>query len=215
MTVAGTGPALTATTVTVARPATHWVRAEVVSSTFPAFGSTSTATERAGTVTVPVAVSHVVVLTTGSAPSAWTGESAYSRPASPATVCVTGSGEALKTTSAPSSSLSVSGPTVSSMLMTITPGVWPVPASGNVTFWLMRSALPRRNRSVEERSRSRSAASADAVAMSCAPGLSAGLASRGAMSGHFSPLSASSGSPLPNPLSVPVQSIALYQSPES
>src|SRR4051812_47094972 len=50
--------------------------------------STSTATERAGTVTVPVAASHAVVLTTASDPFASAGVSANPRPASDEIVCV-------------------------------------------------------------------------------------------------------------------------------
>ena len=41
----------------------------------PALGSVRTATVRPGIVTVPVAASHTVDLTTGSVPCAWIGES--------------------------------------------------------------------------------------------------------------------------------------------
>ena len=58
-----------------------------------ACSSTSTATERAGTVNVPVAASHAVVFTTGSAPFACASVSANSRPASPSTCSVIASGD--------------------------------------------------------------------------------------------------------------------------
>ena len=176
--------------------------------------STSTATERAGTVTVPVAASQVVVFTTGSAPFASAGVSEKPRPARSPTVCVVASGDALNTTSAPSSSGSTSSPSRSSITMTITPGSASAPPFGNDTFCSMRSAEPRRSRSTSERTRSMSSAAASAEAMSDAAGSSAGFASSGAMIGHFSPLSASIGSPEPNVDSCPVQSMRLNQSPE-
>src|SRR5690606_27626567 len=62
-------------------------------------GFSRTATVRGGTVTVPVARSHVVCRTTGSMPRAWTRDSAYRRPASSGTSTVAASGDALSTTS--------------------------------------------------------------------------------------------------------------------
>ncbi|CPU66366.1 Uncharacterised protein [Mycobacteroides abscessus] len=170
-------------------------------SSAPACGSTRTATDRPGTVTVPVAASHVVPRTTSSLPSCCTGESTYSRPASADSGTVTSSGEALKTASRPSSAGSTSVPTVSSTAIATTPGTWSCPAPGKVTFSRISSGSPSRNSSVECRSRRRSCACADAVAMSSGDGLSAGSARSGAMSGHLSSLSAAIGRPLPNPLS--------------
>ena len=63
---------------------------------------------RGGTVTVPVALSHVVALTTGSLPEAWTGDSASRCPARSATVCVVASSDPLTTTRTPSSVRSTS-----------------------------------------------------------------------------------------------------------
>ena len=84
----------------------------------------------------------------------------------------------------------------------------------NDTFSEMRSAEPRRRSPTSERTRRRSRAADSAAAMSAAPGLSAGSASRGSMIGHFSSLSAARGSPDPKVDSVPVQSMRLNQSPE-
>src|SRR4051794_10103885 len=79
----------------------------------------------------------------------------------------------------------------------------------------MRAADPRRNRGVEKRSFSRSAAAAEADATSVADGFRAGLASSGFMYCHLASLSVFGGRPWPNPLSAPVQSSMLNQSPES
>ena len=56
-----------------------------------------------------------------------------------------------------------------------------MPLTGKVSFWLIRSAEPSRNSGLENRSFSRSAAAAEAVATSAAVGFSAGLASSGFM----------------------------------
>ena len=109
----------------------------------------------------------------------------------------------------------MSRPLVSSIDIVTTPGVASGPASGNDTFCSIRSADPSRNSRVDERSRSRSRAWSLAVAMSDGAGLSAGSASSGPSNAQRSPLSASIGRPRANPLSWPVQSIALNQSPES
>ena len=57
------------------------------------------------------------------------------------------------------------------------------------------------------------------MALACltspADGLRAGLASSGFMNGHFAEFCASGGSPWPKPLSAPVQSSRLNQSPLS
>ena len=59
---------------------------------------TKTATVRAGTVNVPVTASTTAVLTTGSAPCAWTG---WSRSLAPRLTAAVAVGVALKTTTRP------------------------------------------------------------------------------------------------------------------
>ena len=129
---------------------------------------------------------------------------------------MTADGVALTTTTSPRSAGSTSGPTVSSIRITITPGCADdVPLAGKLTFCPISAAEPSRNSRDDERSRSRSCAAAEALATWAAVGLSAGSASSGFWNGHLASLSALGGRPCPKPLSAPVQSSVLNQSPES
>ena len=98
---------------------------------------------------------------------------------------------------------------------TITSGFCAGPVLRNASRCAMSSADARRNNGVLARIRSRSRKASRIQAMSAGDGLAFALRNTGRSNTQSLPLSRCGGSPAPKPLSVPLQSRRLNQSPES